>query len=263
MKQSFRVYIDQLKRRVALPCNPQRIISLVPSQTELLFDLGLGDCIVGRTKFCIHPSASVDIPIIGGTKKFRFEKIDELNPDLIIGNKEENYKDGIDHLATKYPVWVSDVYDISSAFDMITSVGLITNRHEKSLQIVEEIKSNFVPQTNFKNHRVIYLIWNKPYMCAGCNTFIDAILQELNLKNLISDSRYPEISAQQLSKLNPDIVLLSSEPFPFNESHLREVKAVCPHSKVLLVDGEMFSWYGTRLLKAGNYFKMLRTELEG
>ncbi|WP_342626401.1 helical backbone metal receptor [Belliella baltica] len=114
------IYTDQLKRKVTIAESPKRIISLVPSQTELLVDLGLGDRIVGVTKFCVHPEGFKEKKqIIGGTKNFHFDKIDQLEPDLIIGNKEENYQEGIEKLAEKYPVWMSDIFDLSDAMEIL------------------------------------------------------------------------------------------------------------------------------------------------
>src|SRR5258706_7655314 len=136
--------IDQLGRLVEFSFPPQRIISLVPSQTELLFDLGLADRVVGITKFCVHPNEWFKTKTkVGGTKKFQFDVINALQPDLIIGNKEENYEEGITQLAGKYPVWMSDIANWESAMGMIKSVGELANESVKADLLVDEIQHKF------------------------------------------------------------------------------------------------------------------------
>ncbi|MGD1839482.1 MAG: ABC transporter substrate-binding protein [Thermonemataceae bacterium] len=265
----MRAFVDQMKREVILPQNPQRIISLVPSQTELLFDLGLEDQIVGRTKFCIHPQEKVkDKTIVGGTKHFRFDAIDALEPDLIIGNKEENYLEGIERLSAKYPVWMSDITTLVEAYEMIIQVGQLTETVDKAQQLVDEVKKGFkqlyvnnIGKERFL--RVAYFIWQRPLMAAGSQTFIDEILTQIGFENIFGDiARYPEIQEETLVEAQPDAILLSSEPYPFKEKHLSYFKELCPQSDVRLVDGEMFSWYGSRLTKATNYLSTLVEEMQ-
>jgi ABC-type Fe3+-hydroxamate transport system substrate-binding protein len=247
------LFTDQMNRTIEIPEQPKRIISLVPSQTELLVDLGLEDRLLGLTKFCVHPKGlKKQKTIIGGTKNFNFDKIDSLNPDLIIGNKEENYKEGIERLAEKYPVWMSDIYTLEDAYQMMLGIGLITNTIDKAEVLVQKIRSDldFVPK--MKGYAV-YLIWNDPMMTAGKNTFIDEMLPLAGFENLISRDRYPELSTKELISLAPEYLLLSSEPYPFKQKHLNEFAALLPQSKILLVDGEMFSWYGSRLLHFKSY----------
>ncbi|MFD2035224.1 ABC transporter substrate-binding protein [Belliella marina] len=248
-------YTDQLNRKIYIPEKPQRIISLVPSQTELLVDLGLGEKIVGVTKFCVHPEGfKKKKQIIGGTKNFHFDKIDQLKPDLIIGNKEENYQEGIVRLAEEYPVWVSDIFDLSDAMEMMLGVGKITGSSEAAQQLVDKIRKDmdYVPK---KKGTAVYLIWKDPIMVAGKNTFIDDMLARAGFGNLVGKSRYPEISMEELKEMDPDYILLSSEPYPFKQKHLDEFAATLPNSTIQLVDGEIFSWYGSRLLMARHYFE--------
>lgn len=250
-------FTDQLNRTIFLPNPPKRIISLVPSQTELLVDLGLEDRIVGVTKFCIHP---VDLrkkkAIVGGTKNYRFDLIDSLQPDLIIGNKEENDQEGIEKLASKYPIWISDILTVEDSLRMILELGKITDTLIKADQITNQLKMDLKNQLALKG-TVIYLIWNDPIMVAGQDTFINEMLSIAGFKNLIQTSRYPEVKPEALQLLNPDYLLLSSEPFPFKEKHLDFFKALLPNANIRIVDGELFSWYGSRLLKAPPYFKSL------
>jgi len=253
-----KVYTDQIGSKIEVPNNPKRIVSLVPSQTEFLFDLGLDNELVGITKFCVHPQERVkEKIIIGGTKNFRFETIDKLNPDLIIANKEENYKEGIDRLSNTYPVWTSDIYDLKSAYRMMHSIGSMTNKLDEANLIIKNIQQSFQEKLNFRQLKAVYLIWKNPILTAGVDTFINSVLKEIGLTNVISRNRYPEIDANQLRHLNPDVIMLSSEPFPFKEEHIIEFQEICPRSKVILVDGEIFSWYGSRLLQANTYFKKL------
>jgi ABC-type Fe3+-hydroxamate transport system substrate-binding protein len=252
---------DQLARRVEIPFPPQRIVSLVPSQTELLFDLGLGKRVIGATKFCIHPpEARQSATVIGGTKNFDFDKVAALKPDLIIGNKEENYQIGIEQLATKYPVWLSDISDLPQALDMIRRVGFIMGAKDKAEQIAAEIADSFAAlDASTPLIPAAYFIWRKPYMAAASGTFIDDMLRRAGFRNVFAHlGRYPEITPEQLVATAPARILLSSEPYPFKEKHLAEFQELCPAATVQLVDGELFSWYGSRLRRSAEYFRQLR-----
>jgi ABC-type Fe3+-hydroxamate transport system substrate-binding protein len=255
---------DQMGRRVAVPFPPQRIVSLVPSQTELLFDLGLGERVVGVTKFCIHPAeARKKATVIGGTKNFDFEKIASLNPDLIIGNKEENYQAGIDQLAANYPVWLSDISNLAEALDMIRRVGFIAGAKEKAEVLATEIATSFAALAPVGADNApttaAYFIWRKPYMVAAEGTFINDMLRRAGLANVFaSQQRYPEIIADQLATAAPQRILLSSEPYPFSEKHIAEFQQICRDAKIEIVDGELFSWYGSRLRKSAAYFSQLQ-----
>lgn len=251
-------------RKLELPFLPQRIISLVPSQTELLYDLGLGDRVVGITKFCVHPRKWLkEKTIVGGTKNFRFDQIDALKPDLIIGNKEENYQEGIETLADKYPIWMSDIVTVQDALDMITAVSEICGETEKGVAMAHDISKGLDNISRTTTGKTLYFIWNKPYMAAGPGTFIHQVMSMAGFENAITEERYPEISDQRLEELNPAYVLLSSEPYPFKQKHVAEVKELLPEAKVELVDGEMFSWYGSRLLKLPAYLENLMKSIKG
>ena len=252
-------HIDQRGKTINIPFLPKRIISLVPSQTELLADLGLEEHVVGITKFCIHPPAwRKTKALVGGTKHFDFEAIHSLQPDLIIGNKEENYKEGIEALEGRYPVWVSDIITLQDAFGMIAGVGQMTGSILAASRMVNAIRDAFTQIKKYEPLSVLYLIWKKPWMAAGSGTFIHEMLTTIGLNNVaVHLPRYPEVSSQQIHELKPDLIFLSSEPYPFQDKHKAELQQFCPASKILLVDGEMFSWYGSRLLKAPAYFNSL------
>lgn len=253
---------DQMGRTVRLSAVPKRIISLVPSITELLVDLGLEAEIVGVTKFCIHPSEINKIKTsIGGTKNIHLDKVAALNPDLIIGNKEENTKEAIEALEKDFNVFMTDVNTYEDALMMINLIGTISDRKSKSDQLLSELKETCTsfnaPWTN-----AIYLIWKNPFLATGKDTFIDDMMKLAGIKNLIVQERYPEITKEIIHELKPQLILLSTEPYPFNNNDLIEFKDNFKHSKTTLVDGEMFSWYGSRLLKSFEYFKQLKNDLE-
>ena len=248
---------DQMGRTVNVPTHPQRIISLVPSQTELLHDLGLGERVVGITKFCIHPEEWFRSKArVGGTKKVHLDKVRALKPDLIIGNKEENSREDIEALEPEFPVWMSDVRDLDSALDMIRRVGTLTVTSEKAEQVAREIAEGFAGMQPVAEARsVAYLIWRAPWMAAGGDTFIHDVLRRMGMENVFAGraERYPALTPGELAAADPDVVLLSSEPYPFKEQHIAELNMLLPGCPVHLVDGELFSWYGSRLRHTPGY----------
>lgn len=256
-------FTDQMGRSVGLEKKPQRIISIVPSQTELLFDLGLRDEVAGITKFCIHPEEWFRAKRrVGGTKNLDLEKIKALQPDLIIGNKEENEREQVEELMQHYPVWMSDITTLDDSLEMIRSVGEITGTTEKAHALIHQITTDFAAlQSAIPNPqsaiRTAYFIWKNPYMAAGQSTFIDHMLQRCGLANAFALTRYPAVTPAEIAEANPDLILLSSEPYPFKDKHIEEFRSICPNAKIMVVDGEMFSWYGSRLQHAPAYFTRL------
>lgn len=264
MKRSF---TDQLNRTVTINYPPKRIISLVPSQTELLFDLGLDKEIIGLTKFCVHPIEKfAERTKVGGTKKLNMKLIRSLEPDLIIGNKEENEQVQIEELMREFPVWMSDICTLEDAKATISQIGSLVDRQPEASYLNYLINAGFndlqalALQHGIKKS-VAYFIWKEPYMLAGKNTFIHDILTLNGLRNVITQNRYPAVEMAELVALKPELVFLSSEPYPFKEKHIEEIGRAFPGAKVLLVDGEMFSWYGSRLVKAVQYLFHLQKEL--
>ncbi len=255
--------IDQLNREVELSKNPLRIISVVPSQTELLFDLGLDEEVIGITKFCIHPTEWFRSKTrVGGTKNLNLDRIDELQPTLIIANKEENDQHQIEVLAQKYPVWISDIQTLDDALEMIKKVGLLVNKEARANVLIDSIWANRkLQQIKKTNLSVLYLIWYNPVMVAGTDTFIHNMIEEAGFQNIVTITRYPVLTNEEIKALNPDVVFLSSEPFPFKEKHIQEMQLILPNANVKLVDGELFSWYGSRILKSFEYFRALNEEL--
>jgi len=257
-------FCPTLNKMVPFPLEPKRIISLVPSQTELLHDLGLEEQVIGITKFCIHPNEWFrNKTRIGGTKNIDIEKIKSLKPDLIIANKEENVKEQIEVLETIAPVWVTDVNNLDDALQMIEMIGLLTSKIQEAKSISNSIGLRFNQlQTKNAKLKTCYLIWREPYITIGGDTFINDMLKRCGLVNVFeNEMRYPTISTEQIKDSNCQLVLLSSEPYPFKEKHIQELENLIPNAKFLLVDGEMFSWYGSRLLKSVDYFKALTSTL--
>ena len=255
------IYKDQLNREIIINALPKRIISLVPSQTEMFVYLGLGTSIVGLTKFCVHPKNLIKIKkVVGGTKTVRLDKIASLSPDLIICNKEENTQDIVADCSKIAPVWVSDIKSIDDNISMILQLGEIFKIPKASQDLVVKIKDKKADFLSFilnkAPKKVAYCIWKNPYMVAAADTFIDELISLNNFNNVFSNrkERYPQINVNELRGI--DLVLLSSEPYPFKEKDLLELKNEL-QCEVRLVDGEYFSWYGSRILEAFTYFKTL------
>ena len=259
------VYTDQLGRMMELRNKPKRIVSVVPSQTELLFHLGLDEEVVGITKFCIHPEVWFRTKTrVGGTKQLNIEKIISLAPDLIIANKEENVQEQVEALAQSFPVWVSDINTLPEALDMITSIGDMVDRKETAGALSKEIEKAFqsLKVNRDTKPKTAYLIWKDPYMTVGGDTFIHQMMDYAGLSNLYAaESRYPITTIERLKEMDCEVLLLSSEPYPFGQKHIDEIKAKLPHTHILLVDGEMFSWYGSRLRYAPAYFQQLQEQI--
>ena len=249
----MKIFRDQMNRDVPLSQCPQRIVSLVPSISELLFDLGLEERVVGITKFCIHPSQWIKTKtIVGGTKTLKTEVISALAPDLIIGAKEENERNQIEPLMKMSPLYIADVKTIHDALDLIRSLGAICGVTELSQPLSVAVERHLLSIQHKTKGRVAYLIWNRPLMCAGAGTYIHSVLTWMGYENVLSlntDSRYPEMTVEALRALYPDIIFLSSEPYPFCEKQKVEFQAFFPQADIRCVDGEMFSWYGSRMLR--------------
>jgi iron complex transport system substrate-binding protein len=265
----MKTLIDQIGTSHSFETAPKRIISLVPSQTELLYDLGLEDKIVGITKFCVHPFHFKSTKkMVGGTKKVHYEKIRLLNPDIIICNKEENTKEIVEKLSEICPVWVTNILTIDDNFQMISDFGQLFNCrtesqkwNDKLIFGLQDFKA-FIKDKPYK--KAAYFIWKNPYMVAGSDNYINELLKLNHFTNIYLDKgRYPEIELKKMRlEGDPDVVLLSSEPYPFKEEDAFEIGRFTHHAKTVFVDGEMFSWYGTRLLKAFFYFKQMHDRLQ-
>ena len=245
-----------------------RLVSVVPSQTELLYDLGLKNQIVGLTKFCIEPQELETETQkwfelkskIGGTKNIDIEKVKSLNPHIIFANKEENDKDQIESLRKEFIVYTSDVYDLKSSLEMIAHVGQLTKTEFEAQSIISKISLNFKEiQFPAIKKTAIYFIWKNPYMTVGGDTFIHKMIEECGFSNLTIDKkRYPVIEIEEMKELNPEVIFLSSEPYPFKEKHIEEFREILPNALIYIVDGQKFSWYGSHLIQSPLYFNGLQ-----
>lgn len=259
---STNTFIDHLGRKVVLNKTPKCIISLVPSQTELLIELGLQKELVGITNFCIHPTIELEeIQKIGGTKTPNIELIKSLNPDLIIGNKEENNLNDVENLSRHFPVWISDVNTFDDNFKLIMDIGNLFDKVSLATSICSAIQDSWDKLKISETKTCLYFIWRKPYMVAGRGTFINSILSKSGFENIMETSRYPSLNECELKNLNPEIVFLSSEPYAFREKHLKEFKLLFPSSIIKIVDGELFSWYGPRQKLLPKYLSNLKISL--
>lgn len=263
---------DQLGNVFSFETAPKRIVSLVPSQTELLYDLGLEPEIVGITKFCVHPfHFKLTKTIVGGTKQVKFEKIAALQPDVIIANKEENTPEMVAELQQICPVWVTNIVTIDDSLQMIADFGQLFNRRTEAQKWIDKINfaltdfQQFIAP--FPEQKAAYFIWKNPYMAASEKTFINEMLRLNKFRNIYENNpktpgRYPEIIIQKIRiQGDPDVVFLPSEPYPFKDEDAFEIGRFTHHAKTVFVDGEMFSWYGSRLVKAFAYFKALHQRL--
>ncbi|WP_440069719.1 ABC transporter substrate-binding protein [Tenacibaculum discolor] len=243
----------------------KRIISLVPSQTELLIDLGLEENIIGITKFCTHPEHLVRTKtIVGGTKNIKIDRIKNLQPDIILCNKEENTKEIVEACQQIAFTHVSDIFTLTDSLELISLYGSFFEKQVEAKKMINKLESKIIDFKKFienkKSRKVAYFIWRNPWMVAASNTFINHLLELNKFENVYANAkRYPEVNIKDILKKKPELILLSSEPFPFKEKHITEIKEHTSNSTPILVDGEYFSWYGSRLLKAFDYFKELHS----
>lgn len=258
--------VDQLNRTLQINRTPKRIVSLVPSQTELLFDLGLESSIVGITKFCVHPHHFIsNKSLVGGTKQVHLDKIHALDPDIILCNKEENTQEMIEALEKIAPVHISDIYTIEDCLELISMYGTLFTVKSQAEELITAIKNEQLKFQDFIKKqpklKTVYFIWKNPWMIAANHTFINTLMSEAKFENYFQNlDRYPEIDLENDIDSNVEVIMLSTEPFPFKYEYVEAMKIKFPNAKVLLVDGELFSWYGSRLAKSFEYFKTLRSE---
>lgn len=246
-----------------------RIVSLCPSLTELVFDLGRGADLVGRTKFCVHPEGLVErVPSMGGTKNPKIDRIVESRPDVVLLNSEENRREDAEALsAAGVRLHVSLPRDAAETADMVRDIGRILERGDEAERIALDIetRSRRVREgaRNRPSVRFAYIIWRGPYMAVNDDTFVSALLAQAGGENVLAGNptRYPAITPEELAAADPELVLLSSEPFPFKASHADELAAVTglPRQRFLLVDGELLSWHGSRTPAGVDYAEKVLT----
>lgn len=257
-------YTDMTGRTVLIPDQPQRIISLCPSQTATLAELGIGNRLAGITKFCVHPEEVwKNTPRVGGTKKINFDKIREIQPDLIICEKEENTAAMVAELEKEYPVFVTDVTDIESSLEMCSWLGRLIQAEDAATALNRRIQASLNAVNPLQGREVAYFIWKEPFMVAGRNTFIQSVLETCGLNNVFTalPGRYPEVSVSWIQSAAPEFIFLSSEPYPFTEQHFQLFQEILPAAKIMVVDGEYFSWYGAHMQHAADYLNPLLSKM--
>jgi ABC-type Fe3+-hydroxamate transport system substrate-binding protein len=268
-------WLDALdKPHVAYSGTP-RIVSLVPSLTELIIDLGLADALVGRTGFCVHPRAIVRrIPKVGGTKGFDLDKVRALSPTHVIVNIDENRREEVDalrealqdpvpHLIVTHPLGPRDNLDLYRLFGGIfgreAEATALCAGFEREWAALAELAGSLPRQ------KVLYLIWQKPWMTVSRDTYISRMLAAAGWETVCnavpaeSAQRYPEVDPAKVAG-DIDLLLLSSEPFPFRQKHLDELASepALAGTQIALIDGEMVSWYGSRAVHGLAYLRKLR-----
>lgn len=255
--------IDARGESIRLERPPERIVSLVPSLTELLASLGLEDEVAGITRFCVRPDHwKSSKRIVGGTKSIRLDRIEHLQPDLIVANVEENTREDVQRMEEIAPVFVTNVRDLSDALSTIESIGRLTNRPAAGHELRDAVAEGFEQLDDFASVRTAYLIWHRPYMTVGTDTFIHDVMSRGGFANAFDrGTRYPTVDEAALIDADLDVILLPNEPFPFGPDHAETFERMLPGVRVRLVDGQLFSWYGSRLIHTPRYLRELREEL--
>ncbi len=237
----------------------RRIVSLVPSLTHTLALWGLSSEIVGCTQFCVEPpSLYKSATQVGGTKDFDVEKISRLHPTHILLNKEENPKDRVEFLMAHYPCLLTFPCGPADVPDMLRAMGSFlscSDRAEKEALELEQLLHDDGGITRIQRS-FLYLIWRNPYMAVGTDTYISRLLEAMGWQNSYQGAeRYPSLSLEQIEELAPEVILMSSEPFPFKKRHARELRANCPKldqgsKRIYGIDGRLMSWYGSKTKEA-------------
>ena len=233
-----------------------RIVSLCPSLTELVFDLGHGDELVGRTKFCVHPADKVGaVEKVGGTKNPKIDRIIELAPDLVLLNEEENRREDAEALrAAGVQCHVSFPHTALDTAQMVRSIAAAIDAKAQGERIARDIEARHDRVVKSAADRepvsYAYLIWREPWMTVNADTFVSALLGDVGGRNAFASAaeRYPAITPEDLTSASPDMVLLSTEPFPFQPTHADELARLTgiERDRFEIVDGEMLSWHGSR-----------------
>lgn len=250
--------------------SPRRIVSLVPSLTESVIALGGADRLVGVTEWCIHPEEVVkSIPKVRGTKNPYIKKILELQPDLVLANREENRRRHVVELRRHVPVFLTYPRSVFDALKTVRDLGVILDASERAGEILEmcEFLLDGIHRTTNPYYHTACLIWRDPWMAVGPDTYVHDLLGHFGFVNVYreEDGRYPETTLEDLAERGPEIVLLPSEPYEFAEGDREQVQTVVwskvPGCRAVLVDGGYLTGWGTRTLAALRYLTELRGHL--
>ena len=264
---------DALGRPFALGRPPERIVSLVPSLSEALFAFGLGERIAGVTRFCVEPREGVAGKAkVGGTKTLDLAAVEALRPDLIIASAEENREEDIRRLIDGgWPVFVTLPTTVADAIDLLGQIAALTDSTEAARPIIHEAEDALATvraaSAGRQPLRVFCPIWRRPYMTIGPGTYVRDVIAVCGGRNVFDgrQERYPRIELEEMAALDPEVILLPSEPFHFRGRHLADFEAfpqvtAVRRGNILLLDGRMLSWYGPRI---GRSLRELSALLEG
>ncbi|MDV7340196.1 helical backbone metal receptor [Terasakiella sp. A23] len=256
------MFIDAIGQTHEQANNP-RILSLVPSITELLFDLDLAESVVGRTAFCVHPKESVkSVKSIGGTKQVNMDKVMAIDATHLIVNIDENPKELVDELKTFIPnIIVTHPNRPEDNVHLYQMLGNIFDRRDQAARLISELQAanthTQMAAMDLEEKKVLYFIWKDPWMTISTDTYISRSLASVKLKTIPteSDRRYPEVDLESGILDEADAILFSSEPFLFKLDHLKEFSEThnLPLEKLHIIDGEMTSWYGSRAISGLRY----------
>lgn len=246
---------------------PVRIVSLVPSLTELLFALDLTEQLVGRTDFCIEPAGQVEtVPVVGGTKTADMDKLLALKPTHVLVNIDETPKEVADQIsANGISVVVTHPNKPADNLAMFGLFGSLFQRQQLSAKLSVDLQGELM-MTGGPPRKVLYLIWKRPWMTVSQDTYIASMLKLFGMETLCHDAaiRYPEVTIDSNLLATADLILFSSEPFPFAAKH-REAFARdfgADPSKLLAIDGKMVSWYGNRAIEGLHYLRDFTSQLQ-
>jgi ABC-type Fe3+-hydroxamate transport system substrate-binding protein len=284
-------YNYQMESPVPFP--PETVVSLVPSVTESLFDLGVGDRLLAVTDYCVHPAEQVaHLPRIGGTKNPDVARIIAMNPELVIANQEENRREDVEALqAAGIPVWVTFPRTVREAFNLLWSIMDVFDKPDMVERVrVMEWTVDWLERIEHEPPcRVFVPIWFDPLMTFNADTFAHDLLHLCGGENIFAererlyplsadlgqaeplsaddprlvgrDTRYPRVTLEEVEAAQPDVILLPSEPFPFDESHIAIFAALdvpaARNGQIKLVDGSLLTWHGTRMAQAFNVIPSL------
>jgi ABC-type Fe3+-hydroxamate transport system substrate-binding protein len=236
---------------------PHRIVSLVPSLTEALFAFGVGEKVVGRTRYCLWPPRAVGkVPTVGGTKRADVRRVLELEPDLVIAVKEENTRENINELEEAgVPVFVGAPENVAGAITMLRDLAsrIESPRAGAVLDPIERVYGRLREEAGQRDrHRVFVPIWKNPYMSVGSDTYVHDVLRTCGGENVCGDmARYPVVTLEEIEAMQPGTILLPDEPYPFSAEDLEEVYALdvpaTNADRIHLVDGKLLTWYGPRM----------------
>lgn len=253
---------DARNKKIVFSEPPKRVVSLIPSITEALFDLGAGEAIAGVSNYCIHPAEGVKNKIkVGGQKNPDMGKIKAIHPDLIILNMEENKPEHIKFLSQHYTTWVTYPRLFRDAENLLMQLGKVFDAESRASVYADKIRISSKQLSSIRRRKIktMYLIWRNPWMSINRDTFIHNVLELHHMENVYAkrDKRYFEVTAQDIEDADPDIIILPDEPYHFREKHKSEfshlsVSAV-KNSRIFLADGTYFCWYGTRTARASQY----------